>query len=208
MTNKFFDRFLKNGSTVMNNTILLNLNKLNLTSEEFLVYSILEMYGQRGNNFPMPSQIESITGIEQNKIFGLIQNLIQKRIIEMKTIINKNHQQQDVYDITPVYSLLEEIINDDMQKETQTNVENSKQELFKMIEVEFGRPLSPIEQETIHSWIEEDNYSIDLIKLSLKEAVLNQAYSLKYMDRILINWEKQNIKTPEQLQERKNRGEF
>lgn len=208
MTNKFFDRFLKNGSTVMNNTILLNLNKLNLTSEEFLVYSILEMYGQRGNNFPMPSQIESITGIEQNKIFGLIQNLIQKRIIEMKTIINKNHQQQDVYDITPVYSLLEEIVNDDMQKEAQTNVENSKQELFKMIEVEFGRPLSPIEQETIHSWIEEDNYSIDLIKLSLKEAVLNQAYSLKYMDRILINWEKQNIKTPEQLQERKNRGEF
>lgn len=208
MTNNFFDKFLKNGSTVMNNTILLNLKKLNLTSEEFLIYSILEMYGQRGNNFPMPSQIESITGIEQNKIFGLIQNLIQKRIIEMKTIINKNHQQQDVYDITPVYSLLEKIVNDDTQKEVQNNIENSKQELFKMIEVEFGRPLSPIEQETIHSWIEEDNYSIDLIKLSLKEAVLNQAYSLKYMDRILINWEKQNIKTPEQLQERKNRGEF
>lgn len=208
MTDIFFKKFLNNGSTIFNNTILLNFNKLNLTADEFLIFSILEMYSQKGNNFPIPSQIEKITGIEQNKIFELIQKLIQKGMIEMKTIINKNHQQQDVYDLTPIYNLLDTIVTQDIAKDKEVEIKNNKQELFKMIEIEFGRPLSPIEQETIHSWIDDDNYSIELIKLSLKEAILNQVYSLKYMDRILLNWEKQNIKTPEQLQERKNRGEF
>jgi DnaD and phage-associated domain len=96
-----------------------------------------------------------------------------------------------------------------LQQEQASNQQNrlmsETEELFKKIEVEFGRPISPIEQEQIHQWIDDDHYSVELIDLALREAVLNQAYSLKYMDRILISWEKSNIKTAEQLQDRRKK---
>ena len=44
--------------------------------------------------------------------------------------------------------------------------------------------------EMIKQWQTEDGYPDDLIQLALKEAVLNQAFSLKYMDRILLSWER------------------
>ncbi|MCG4282719.1 DnaD domain-containing protein, partial [Lacticaseibacillus saniviri] len=77
--------------------------------------------------------------------------------------------------------------------------------LFSMVEVEFGRPLSPIEQQTIRAWLEEDHYAPEMIQLALREAVLNQAYSLRYMDRVLINWEKRHLTTPQQVQADKDR---
>src|SRR5699024_10925191 len=69
-----------------------------------------------------------------------------------------------------------------------------------MLESEFGRPLSPIEIETLVAWIENDKYSPELIQLALREAVLSQAYNFKYIDRILLNWEKKNIRTKEQVE--------
>nr|WP_290123138.1 DnaD domain protein [Apilactobacillus ozensis] len=68
------------------------------------------------------------------------------------------------------------------------------------MEQEFGRSLSPIELETISQWMDSDNYSFEMILLALKESVLNQVRSLKYMDRILLNWEKSNIRTPYEVE--------
>nr|MDF9462918.1 DnaD domain protein [Lactobacillus amylovorus] len=30
--------------------------------------------------------------------------------------------------------------------------------------------------------------------------VLSQAYSLKYIDRVLLNWQRHNLKTPEEVE--------
>lgn len=87
--------------------------------------------------------------------------------------------------------------------------EQKAKELYQLFEKEFGRILSPIENETIGAWIAVDHYELDIIQLALREAVLNQAYSLKYIDRILLSWERKNIKTKEQVlsqqQKRKQR---
>ncbi|GKQ42684.1 DNA replication protein DnaD [Companilactobacillus sp. RD055328] len=208
MSINILDKLIKDGSTSINNVILLNLHNLSLNAEEFLIFSVLEMYSQKNNKFPTPELIQKTTGLEQSKIMNIIQSLIKKNIIDIKTEINRNHQQQDAYDLTPVYYQLEQILSKTDEEANKLAQENKLRTLFKMIEVEFGRPTSPIEQETIHDWINQSHYSIDLIQLALKEAVLNQAYSFKYMDRILLNWEKQNIKTPIQLEESKRRNEL
>lgn len=70
---------------------------------------------------------------------------------------------------------------------------NAREKTFNKIETEFGRPLSPIELETIAIWIDEDHYSFEIIVCALQEAVLNQVWNLKYMNTILINWSKQHI---------------
>ena len=35
-----------------------------------------------------------------------------------------------------------------------------------------------------------DHYQPEILKLALREAVLNQAYSFNYVDRILLSWER------------------
>lgn len=76
----------------------------------------------------------------------------------------------------------------------------TREEIFQDIEKEFGRPLSPIEMESISGWMDKDGFTPDIIFLSLREASLNQALSIKYMDRILLNWQKRNLKTPIEIE--------
>ena len=78
-------------------------------------------------------------------------------------------------------------------------------ELYQNFEAEFGRPLSPMEYQRIGQWLEEDHYQVELIQLALREAVLNQAYSLNYIDRILLSWERKNIRTSEQVMDEQKR---
>ncbi|WP_278341151.1 DnaD domain-containing protein, partial [Lactobacillus acetotolerans] len=77
---------------------------------------------------------------------------------------------------------------------------NPLNQLARQFEIEFGRYLSPIEREEIASWLNVDHYSPEIIKLALREAVLSQAYSLKYVDRILLNWQRHNLKTSAEVE--------
>ena len=206
---KSLNRVLKFGSTVINNVILLNLKELQMSSNEFVVFSIIEMYSQKGNSFPTMTMISDSSGLSEDDVYQIVQSLMKKDFIEIRTQVNKTTgKQQDIFDTMPIYDQLEKILSVNENAQKKEAEENNVSDLFKSIEVEFGRPLSPIEQETIYGWVNDDHYSIELIKLALKEAVLNQAYSLKYMDKILITWEKQNIKTAAQLEEKRRRQEF
>ncbi|MDM8277294.1 DnaD domain protein, partial [Lactobacillus gallinarum] len=72
--------------------------------------------------------------------------------------------------------------------------------LSRKVEVEFGRYLSPIEREEIAQWLSVDHYTPEVIELALREAVLSQAYSLKYIDRVLLNWQRHNLKTVDEIE--------
>ena len=184
------------GTTSINNLILLHLQDLEMSSDEFLLYCNLKMFQEQQVFFPSTQQLMTNTGFSEGQIYQLVQSMIQKHFIKIDSQTVKGQKYQDYYDLSPIYQVL---LGERLNSHTSANL-NDIQTLFKKIEVEFGRPLSPIEQQTIQAWIVDDHYSVPLIMLALKEAVLNQAYSLKYMDRILLNWEKNNIKTPEQLQ--------
>lgn len=184
------------GTTSVNNLILLHLQDLEMSSDEFLLYCNLKMFQEQQVFFPSTQQLMTNTGFSEGQIYQLVQIMIQKHFIKIDSQKVKGQKYQDYYDLSPIYQVL---LGEQLNSRTSANL-NDIQTLFQKIEVEFGRPLSPIEQQTIQAWIVDDHYSVPLIMLALKEAVLNQAYSLKYMDRILLNWEKNNIKTPEQLQ--------
>lgn len=204
MSEDFLQEIINSGATNLNNLILKNYSKLGMTEKDLVIYLVLSMYAQKGIQFPMAKDISSDTGMDEASIYTIIQGLIKLGIIELKTVI-EHHQQRDIYSLTPIYQRLNNLLEQENQSQKKKKLMTDTEELFKKIEVEFGRPISPIEQEQVHQWIDGDHYSIELIDLALKEAVLNQAYSLKYMDRILISWEKSNIKTAEQLQDRRKK---
>ncbi|WP_255298352.1 DnaD domain-containing protein [Brevibacillus dissolubilis] len=70
--------------------------------------------------------------------------------------------------------------------------------LYSQFEQAFGRPLSPIEVETIQIWVEQDKYADDLIVCALREAVSVGKLYIRYIDRILLEWQRQQITNVEE----------
>lgn len=91
----------------------------------------------------------------------------------------------------------------DVNVDVNVNVNNNLN-IYEYIESNFGRTLSPIEYEEISTW--EDN---ELTRYAVREAVLNGAYSIKYIVAILQNWKNKNIRTiaEAQKQSKKRKGE-
>ena len=67
-------------------------------------------------------------------------------------------------------------------------------QIFDIFEKEFGRTLSPMEYEIINAW-RDSNILEETILLALKEAVYNGVNNLRYIDKILSEWNKKGIKT-------------
>ena len=106
----------------------------------------------------------------------------------------------DYYDFTGIYERLEFLLQQQSKKKSLKQMKR-RYELYRLFEGEFGRPLSAIEYQRIGQWLDEDHYDPELVQFALREAVLNQAYSLNYIDRILLSWERKNITSKAQVEE-------
>lgn len=69
--------------------------------------------------------------------------------------------------------------------------------LCSTIERNFGRTIAPLEYDVIKSWV-DNNISEELIVYATQIAVCNNACSVKYIDRILEDWQRKRITTLEQ----------
>jgi DNA replication protein len=70
--------------------------------------------------------------------------------------------------------------------------------LFVLFEQEFGRPLTPMEYETINSWLDQDRYPDELIRFALKESVFSGKLNFTYIDRILLEWSRNRVTNVEE----------
>lgn len=85
---------------------------------------------------------------------------------------------------------------------TPTTNNNTSETIFDLVQEEFGRELSPIEYEIITEWLENLDMPEDLIKNAIRETTLNGATSLKYTQRILERYKRENIKTVSEAQKK------
>lgn len=69
----------------------------------------------------------------------------------------------------------------------------AQQNIFSVFEQEFGRPLSPMELETISGWLDHDRYPEELILFALKESVFAGKLHFRYIDRILLEWSRNRV---------------
>ncbi|UQS85360.1 DnaD domain protein [Apilactobacillus apisilvae] len=213
---QFAKLILQSGQTSISNYLLKNYVHLGMNSDELIMYLQIKRNIDMGNYLPNIDIITNSTGFSKNKAYEILHELIQKKIMKIKTLKNKKGHSFDVYDFSLMYEKLSTLNNQSIESVSNENVQKNndkpmtaadRSNVFKQIESEFGRPLSPIELEEITDWIDKDKYDLKLISLALREAVLNQVYSLKYIDRILMNWYKSNIRTPADVENMKNKRE-
>ena len=191
--------YLKSGTTTISNLLLDHYHELKMTHLELVLYLKLNQHQQGGDVFPDLIAISQRMGISQDEVYTALQSLLNKQLIRLVTTQTAGGKQTDAYDLTPLFVALESLLQIKTHQAEKQTQQASVSDLFQLFEQEFGRPLSPLELETIGQWLEEDHYDVELIRLGLKEAVLNQAYSLKYIDRILLNWERRNITSKAQV---------
>lgn len=163
--------------------LLKNYKKLNIDEKEF----ILLMYLINTDNSFNPKQISKDLDYDLNEAMNIINSLIEKDILKIDIVNNK--VREEIINLDELYKKLAfTLINETKSKKTN---------LFDIFESEFGRTLSPIEYETISDW--QKDFSDELILLALKEAVFNGVNSLRYIDKIIRDWDKKGIKTEEDV---------
>ncbi|UUV99780.1 DnaD domain-containing protein [Vagococcus luciliae] len=194
------DYYLNSGTTTVSNLLFKYYKKIGMTDSEMILYLQLLQCSQKGNDFPTMDIIAQYMGITNEIGYQMVQQLMTKGVLSIETSRNEFGKTEDRYDLTLVYEKIENVMTKEAVQTTEKIQEDKKVNLFNKFEQEFGRSLSPIEMETIQQWLNEDKYSVELIELALREAILNQAYSLKYMDRILLNWERKNLHSKQAIQ--------
>ena len=98
--------------------------------------------------------------------------------------------------------------NSNIEEKLLENKEAPVEEKMNMVDIfeeQFGRPLTPMEFDSIKEWV-QSGYSEEIILKALKEAVKSQVLTLRYIEGILINWAQNGVKEryiDEKPQERK-----
>ena len=193
----FQEHWIYSGSTSVPNALLQNYRKLQLTADECLLIAWL-MQRHPKESFVIDVRATCIQfGIDERQLFSIIQHLMDRQVLEIKQREAKDGKKVDYYSFKPLLRQLEVLF-----KQSSFSVEKMSQKdvnVLALIEQEFNRQLSGFEIEMISGWIHNDKYPQELIVAALKEAVLNQAHNVKYIDRILLAWKNKGIQSAQQL---------
>lgn len=171
--------------------LLTNYKTLKIEDKELIV--LIYLINNKDNLFN-PELISNDLKLTLPEVLEEIEKLNNADLLTITT--NKNNGLlEEVIDLSNLYKKLAYlVINEEEKKEDKSNI-------YDTIEKEFGRQLSPMEYELISGWL--DDFSEEIIICALKEAVYNGASNLRYMDKILYEWNKKGIKTKEDVEKDK-----
>ncbi|TCP61494.1 DnaD domain-containing protein [Baia soyae] len=190
--------FLLQGSVSVPVILLQEYKQVGLTEKDVMILIHLINFQEKEWN-PLPSiqLLESRMHMGYEEISNALHHMVQHGFIELEDVTDENGLQSERYSLTPLYR---QLAANYIGRQTPDIEEqpNAYQGLFQLFEREFGRALSPFECETLSRWIDDDGYSDDLIEAALREAVFCGKVSFRYIDRILLEWERNQIQTSEQ----------
>ena len=185
MNKNLIDELLRvNNDLIIPSYLIKYISKLDLDKEEFIM--LLYFLNNKEKLIFNPKKISDDLFIEQNDVLEIINNLQEKGYISIE-ISKENKIIEEYISLDLFFSKINALLIDN-EKDVNSN------DIFSKIEKEFGRTLSPIEYETISKWV-EGQISQELIESALKEAILNNAPSIRYIDKILFEWNKKGYKT-------------
>lgn len=199
--------WMKEGMFSVPALFLKTYRQMNLTDADAMLILQLQLFQEHENNmFPTITELGARLSATPDEMMRSIQRLMKDGYIRIENKEDENGIRSEAYNLTPLFDKLTSIWIDQSIEKARLNsmdwvekLDNAS--LFTIFEREMGRPLSPMECESLTQWVDKDGYSEPLIRAALKEAVFAGKLSFRYIDRILLEWEKNNIKTPEAAKE-------
>ncbi|MBO2943135.1 DnaD domain-containing protein [Paenibacillus sp. F411] len=213
---------MQQGVTLLPYALLRNYRRAGLSDREcMLLIHLLSFQQNEQNAFPSLEELQAVTGTPMEAIAEQLQKLMKAQWITIDEFRDPNAGiQYERYNLQGVYEKLAALLSSQqssppemMPKPGQRFSEESRaaeawppaeqpvkeeRNLFRIFEREFGRPLSPMELETISGWLDQDRYPDELILLALKEAVFAGKVHFRYIDRILLEWSRNRVRNAEE----------
>jgi DNA replication protein len=132
-------------------------------------------------------KISKVLNIEEKEVLQHINELQEKDVLTIFVEKNSQGKMEEYLSVEPLYNKLSLLMIGEDDNNTEEN------NIYVMFEKEFGRTLSPMEYEIITSWLDA-KYSDEIIIEALREAVYSGASNLRYIDKILFEWNKKGLK--------------
>lgn len=154
--------------------LLLKGKQAGLSDHEILILLLIYTLSRLNKQLITPSLLMNYSSLSNKELDQVLDHLLKKKwIYNQSGTIRLNHF---------IERLLEE-------KEEVADRMN----LIEIFEEQFGRPLTPMELDIIKEWINQ-GFEEDMILKALKEAVKSQVLTLRYIDGILNNWQRNGMK--------------
>ena len=187
--------YLQAGETNISNLLLHHYKELGMTTSQFVLYLQFKSYQDRGIMNPDVRTIAKNLGTKERQVFEQLHQMMTNHLVEQKMRKMEDGKEDAIYDFSLLINKLALLNENDQEETIKVENTNSRVETFNQLEAEFGRPLSSMELQIVNDWLDKDNYSAIMIKLALRQAVMNSALNLQYMDRILQSWDRQGLRT-------------
>lgn len=170
-------------------------SKLTLNDLILLIY----LLNGKDNEIFNYKKILDDLNFNEKELFDSISTLKEKKLLSIEMQKNESGILDEVINVKSFYEIMiSNLINNNVG-------DDNKNDIFDIFESEFGRTLSPMEYDIINNWL-ESKIPKDLIIKALKEAVYNGVGNLRYIDKILYEWNKKGIKSINDLED-KNKKE-
>lgn len=199
-SSKLIDIF-KQGNMVIPLYFLQRYKEFKLELEEFIF--LMYLYNLGDKFLFDPGKFSSELNIELMDVMNYVGILTEKHFLRVEVIKNEKGLMEEVVILDDFFNKLSMIAIEEVNNTS--NSDNSN--IFEIIEKEFGRTLSPMEYEIIKAWL-DGGFSEELIKEAIKEATMNNVSNLRYIDKILFEWNKAGVKNSGDVEKnRKKRNE-
>lgn len=136
------------------------------------------------------SEIEEWMTIDHKTCSQIFVGLIQKGFLLVETQKDEDGRRFEKYSLAPLFLKIEA----ELKKEKNAKITTDLQALYHKIQHLFG-VLSPRDLELVNMWLGDDGFDVTLIELALSEMQMYDIRSLKYVDKILLDWKRKNIYT-------------
>jgi DNA replication protein len=189
---------MNDGMVQFPHLLLSHYTTLGMNEKELVLIMHVHASIQKGNPFPTPEQLASQMTISEEECTVLLRHLVQKGFLSIEDYYTSDQIRYEAYSLKPLWYQLIECHLRQNTKQNKIELTQKETDLYTVFEQEFGRPLSPIECETLAIWMDQDHHDPSIIKAALREAVMSGKLNFRYIDRILFEWKKNGIHTIEQ----------
>ncbi|WP_079910437.1 DnaD domain-containing protein [Paenibacillus sp. 32352] len=174
--------------------------------EVMLMIHVMAFMERERKDFPTLEELQARMTVPGEKVIAALQKLLKEGLISIDDSVDPvSGVQYEKYNFSPLLERLAICWYEEMQKNKKQAEPEARKDIFSIFEKEFGRPLTPMELESITGWIDKDSYPEELILAGLKEAVFAGKVHFRYIDRILLEWSRNRITTVEQAREHSQR---
>ena len=179
---------LKSTNFTYNNLFINKIADYDLSLSEFLLLNYFINYNIEELSI---DEISKHLSLSNEKILEAYNGLINKKIVKITTkekngIIFESISLDDFYDR----------IDQSIKAEKKSI---SSEEIIKTFEECSKQKATDIEREVINAWI-QNGFDTSIIINAINEAKYNGTCNIRYIDKVLNEWNKQGIKNPEQLE--------